>query len=351
MSGRYGIRAAMAVGLAALTATGCMTIGGGRRMNVEGDSLVLAKTMPGNLCFARIVPGSLTVRSTYERGGESTITYEEGVDYTVDYRQGAVARTAESRIPDFTTNVLYGQKDFDHTKFPGFGNSPFFVFADYKTRRAFALTEETDQSALLAKSREKLEAGGPFKILAYGDSITAGGDASSVPLRFQQRYGRYLAERFPAARIEVENGATGGDSTVQGLARLEEKVLTREPDLVLLGFGMNDHNLHGVPPETFEENLLTLVAQIRERTGADIMLFSTFPPNPDWHHSSHRMEVYAAATRRAAERGSCAYADVFSVWQKVLQRKDVPSLLGNNINHPNDFGHWLYFEALKAVRF
>jgi len=45
----------------------------------------------------------------------------------------------------------------------------------------------------------------------------------------------------------------------------------------------------------------------------------------------------------------CAYADVFATWKKVLERKDQPSLLGNNINHPNDFGHWLYFIAFEAI--
>jgi acyl-CoA thioesterase-1 len=34
-----------------------------------------------------------------------------------------------------------------------------------------------------------------------------------------------------------------------------------------------------------------------------------------------------------------------------LSRKDLPSLLANNINHPSDFGHWLYFEALKSISF
>ena len=27
------------------------------------------------------------------------------------------------------------------------------------------------------------------------------------------------------------------------------------------------------------------------------------------------------------------------------------SLLANNINHPNDFGHWLYEQAFEALRF
>jgi hypothetical protein len=45
------------------------------------------------------------------------------------------------------------------------------------------------------------------------------------------------------------------------------------------------------------------------------------------------------------------YADVFSVGKNVLARKDVSNLLGNDINHPNDFGHWLYFETLKSIEF
>jgi acyl-CoA thioesterase-1 len=48
---------------------------------------------------------------------------------------------------------------------------------------------------------------------------------------------------------------------------------------------------------------------------------------------------------------SCAYVDVYNTWIKVLQRKDQSSLLGNNINHPNDFGHCLYLQAFEAMTF
>jgi acyl-CoA thioesterase-1 len=322
-------------------------------MKVVGDSLVLARTDPGALCFEDLVRGSVQVRSTYDASREDTIRYEEGRDYTVDYERGTIARTPNSRIPDFSRNVLYGQKEFDHSQFTGIGNHAYFVWVDYETRRGRPLAEESRQGDRLRRTRERLNAGGAFKIIAFGDSITTGGEASTEALQFFHRYGALLRQRFPKAQITVENGATGGDTTVNGLARLEEKVLSRQPDLVLVGFGMNDHNIEGfgVPLAQFEENLVTMVTTIRERTGADVLLFSAFPPHPDWKFGSHRMEQYAAATQRAAERTRCAYADVYSVWARVLARKDASSLLGNNINHPNDFGHWLYYEALKAVRF
>ncbi|NLV42725.1 MAG: SGNH/GDSL hydrolase family protein [Candidatus Hydrogenedentes bacterium] len=318
---------------------------------VKGDSLVLAGTAPGALCYGNLEEGSVTVRSTYEPGQADTVIYETGRDYVVDAAAGTVARTADSRIPDFRTNMLYGQKDFDHTAFPGFGNRAFFVYVDYRARGARPLCAPRDQAALLPKTAAKLRAGGPFKIIAYGDSITAGIDAGSREVQFQEQWARHLSARFPKAEITVENGATNGDGTAQGLARLREKVLDRAPDLVIIGFGMNDHNVSGPTPEQFADNLKAMTAQIREQTGAEVLLYSAFPPNPDWKFGTHRMELYAEATRRAAEEARCAYADVFGVWKEVLKRKDLPSLLANNINHPSDFGHGLYFEALRAVEF
>ena len=68
------------------------------------------------------------LRSTY-LPGTNTVEYEPGRDFVADFATGTLRRTPDSRIPDFRTNVLYGQQEFDHSKFPGFGNSGFFAFA------------------------------------------------------------------------------------------------------------------------------------------------------------------------------------------------------------------------------
>mgnify|MGYP003341753948 CR=1 FL=1 len=56
-----------------------------------------------------------------------------------------------------------------------------------------------------------------------------------------------------------------------------------------------------------------------------------------------------AATGRVAQKASCAYADVFSNWVSLCERKKPEDILGNNINHPNDFGHRVYAQVITTL--
>ena len=317
-----------------------------------GESVVLVGEAPANLAFAPLLSKPVAVRSTYRDGLPQTVHYQPGQDYLLD-ASGQIRRTPGSRIPDFGTNMLYGKEDFRHDQFPGYGNGRFFVYVDYAHREKWARPPAKPElgAARLAKTRQKLEAGEKVRIVAFGDSITAGGDASEPGLIFWERWAAALRGKYPRASIETTNGATGGDATVQGLQRLQEKVLQQKPDLVLIGFGMNDHNRegYGVPLDKFVENLRTMIGRIRADPGAEVLLFSAFPPTPKWHFGSHNMEAYAEATERVAREEHCAYADVYHFWMSLAARKKPEDLLANNINHPNDFGHWIYFEALKAT--
>jgi acyl-CoA thioesterase-1 len=334
----------------AILTTGCMNgvrQPAARARQLNGESVVLVGEEPASLAYLPSPGAAVSVRAGYQ-AGQGVIEYVAGKDYAVDIAAGTIRRLPGSRIPDFRTNSLYGQKEFDHSKFPGFGNTGFFAFVNY-AHASVAWPVQSSQVALLPKSAAKLAAGGDFKIVAYGDSITAGGDATRPEWIFWNRWAESLRAKHPASRIQAVNGATGGDSTVQGLQRLQAKVLGEKPDLVIIGFGMNDHNKGGVPLPQFMANLKEMIRRIRSETGAEVLLFSAFPPNPHWKYGSHRMEAYAEATEIVARETGCAFADVFNNWQTFSTRKKPEDLLGNNINHPNDFGHWMYFRVLEAT--
>jgi len=332
----------------AVLASGCVSKTKTELQTRVGESVVLIADQPAALAQPPERGRPLQVRSTYQPQTDS-ILFVEGSDFVVNWPEGALQRTPGSRLPDFRTNMLYGQEGFDHSKFPGFGNSAWFAFVDYSFAPSGPWPAQAAQVHLLPLTQAKLREGKPVKIVAFGDSITAGGDASKPELIFWRRWADALQQTYPAAKIVAINGATGGDSTVQGLQRLEAKVLNEKPDLVLIGFGMNDHNVGGVPIPQFKANLGQMIDRIRNETVAEVLLFSAFPPNPKWKFGSHRMRDYAEATREVAAEKACAYADVYSNWQSLTARKKPEDVLGNNINHPNDFGHWIYFCVLDAL--
>jgi lysophospholipase L1-like esterase len=334
--------------LAALLPLGCATRQPGRLSYQQGESVVFIGEEPAALAFPPARAQTLSVRSTY-LPGTGSVEYVEGRDFAVDYAEGTLRRLPGSRLPDFRKNMLFEQERFDHSKFPGFGNGGFFGFVDYAAARPVPWPVQPAQTRFLQATQAKLKRSGVVKIVAYGDSITAGGDATRPEFIFWRRWADDLQRKYPRARISAVNGATGGDSTVQGLQRLQAKVLDEKPDLVLIGFGMNDHNVGGVPTPQFELNLKEMISRVRDETGAEVILFPAFPPNPKWKFGTHRMTEYAAATQRVARDMSTAYADVFNNWQSLANRKKPEDLLGNNINHPNDFGHWIYFRVLQAV--
>lgn len=325
--------------------SGCATGPRARLQHQIGESLVFTGEETAALAHLPARSQPFRLRSTYLPGA-GTVEYEAGRDFFLDIARGTLQRTPDSRIPDFRTNILYGQLEFDHSKFPGFGNTHFFAFADYSLAKSVNWPVQASQLDWLTQTRAKLAGGELVKIVAFGDSITAGGDATRPDLIFWQRWADELRRKHPGSHVAVINGATGGDSTTQGLQRLQAKVLDHKPDLVLVGFGMNDHNRGGVPLPQFELNLKQMIDRIRSETQAEVVLFSAFPPNPRWKFGSQRMADYAAATERVARESACAYADVFNNWQAMAARKKPEDLLGNNINHPNDFGHWIYFRVL-----
>jgi acyl-CoA thioesterase-1 len=212
---------------------GCASAPKARVERQIGEAMIFIGEDPAGLAYLPARGRSVRLRSTYvpEAG---TVEYLEGRDFTVDYASGTLRRTPTSRIPDFRKNVLFGQKGFDHSKFPGYGNGGYFAFADYSLARSEPWPLQATQADFLKSTRAKLKAGQAVKIVAFGDSITAGGEASKPKLIFWERWANDLQPKYPRARIVAVNGATGGDTTVQGLQRLQTTSII--PTILGIGF-------------------------------------------------------------------------------------------------------------------
>lgn len=91
-------------------------------------------------------------------------------------------------------------------------------------------------------------------LVCFGDSLTQGVGAGPG-----EDFPSLLAAALP---IPVVNAGVAGETTADGLRRLERDVLSREPRLVLVFFGGNDF-LRRVPPEQIRRNLEEMVERIQ----------------------------------------------------------------------------------------
>ncbi len=99
----------------------------------------------------------------------------------------------------------------------------------------------------------------PFKIIAFGDSLTEGYGVKpeeSYPAILEV----YLKEENP--NIEVVNMGLSGETTTEGLARIDS-VISQNPQLVLLGLGANDM-LRSTDTEITKANLEKMIITFKE---------------------------------------------------------------------------------------
>ena len=171
-------------------------------------------------------------------------------------------------------------------------------------------------------------------LVAFGDSITRG---------YALRPGEGWVELLPALikkeftnkTVAVFNAGVNGNTSAEGVARLEADVLAHMPGLVLVEFGGNDaaHDARAVSVDAFERNLLATAEKVRA-SGGDVVLV-TFPPVINEWHSTRSdsyykkwggidqcVEQYRQRTREVAKRLGCPLLDLDALLRKRMAEKD-----------------------------
>jgi lysophospholipase L1-like esterase len=85
---------------------------------------------------------------------------------------------------------------------------------------------------------------GTIRIIALGDSWTFGNGADQE-LTYPKRLAALIRENLPGKQIEVLNLGMLAYSSHEGLKLLQQKIGSLEPDMVLIGFAMNDASISG----------------------------------------------------------------------------------------------------------
>ena len=201
-----------------------------------------------------------------------------------------------------------------------------------------------DQRRFVSRTRSDLEAGADVTIVAYGDSITAG---FAVRRGFPSFWKQMLEEKYPEAGVEMINSGISGDTTLDGISRLDWAALSYEPDLVTINFGINDCVL-GLGLEEFEMNLVEMVRRIRAGPGSEVLLLtSQLLETPPY---DRLVLDYYQAIERVAREMDVGFVDVHGAWmRRVEQGTPLSSLILPGLDHPNEAGYRIIAEELMRL--
>lgn len=222
----------------------------------------------------------------------------------------------------------------------------------------------------IAEKAEKPSAA-PVLICAIGDSVTQGCmqvgviDHENV---YHNQLKRMLETQYPLTTFSVINAGVGGETAAQGLFRLDRDVFRHSPDLVIIGFCLNDSCGGKDGIARYRQHMGGIITGIREKTAADIIIltpnFMAVRDNPNIAdvHRGKTMETiigrqndgtlaqYVAELRDIARKHDVPLADVYAAWEAMGKRgEDTTARLCNGLNHPDAAGHTLVARTIAEL--
>lgn len=133
----------------------------------------------------------------------------------------------------------------------------------------------------------------PLKLVAFGDSLTAGlglPQAEAFPAKLQ------AALKAQGRDVEVVNAGVSGDTSADGLARLDW-TLGDGADAVILELGANDM-LRGLDPKLTEANLGKMLEALKAKHIPVLLAGMRAPPSMGQDYDERFAAIYPALAKR-----------------------------------------------------
>jgi acyl-CoA synthetase (AMP-forming)/AMP-acid ligase II/lysophospholipase L1-like esterase len=180
-----------------------------------------------------------------------------------------------------------------------------------------------------------------MKVVCFGDSLTSCGGANG-------RYSDILQDRFPAHNFV--NRGVGGNTFVDGLARLQSDVLDEQPDIVLIELGANDWWRNERPYTDWGKDLESCITQV-QRQGAMAVVVGVFGPYRDADGNlvekdggtDERGAAFYRLEAEIAARYGCPY--VANHQERIYDDRRCWS----DSNHPNEYGNRFVADTIEPI--
>ncbi len=281
-----------------------------------------------------------------------TVTYEEGKDYAL--KDGKLIILKGGKIPAIKHKDFYLDEQIEGKCFTRHDGKwlafaewvlmyPYQIAVTYKHSDKWGRYIPEARGADLKNFIRKLENKEPVKILVYGDSISAGANATSLKEgmkpglpKWDALIVRELKKKYGYEDITFVNTSVGGKASGWGLETVEENAVVHNADLAIIGFGMNNS---GTPLPDFKKDIEEICKAIRAgKKDADIVLLATMCPNKllkgFWGNQPYQQYVLNELAESFENMVVCNMTEYHKA---MLETKKFEDMTGNNVNHPNDF--------------
>ncbi len=190
-------------------------------------------------------------------------------------------------------------------------------------------------AAVMAKARR----GEEICVAAIGGSITAGGLQTKDPKnRYVARVAAWFTQAFPQAKVRFVNAGIGGTNSLYGAMRVQRDVLSKQPDLVIVEYAVNDN--HPVPMFWASyEGVLRQILRAPQQP-AVVQLFFMQRQGQNAQETQHMLG-------RHYDLPMVSFRDAW--WPEFYSGRAQWETMYADVVHPNDTGHILASELLIAL--
>lgn len=225
------------------------------------------------------------------------------------------------------------------------------------------------------KIMEKLSgdyADGAATLAFLGDSVTHGCFESEKVMHtgfdfdavYHNQLKRGLNMLFPNMPVNIINAGIGGDCAKNAVGRLERDVLSKNPDLTVVCFGLNDINGN---IEDYIGGLDKIFTVLAERCGEIIFMtpnmlntyvsenissadLKMYAQKTAEFQTGGKMDKFISSATECAKSHNVYVADCYSKWKAMHKCGiDTTALLANYINHPLRKMHVLFASELLKI--
>jgi lysophospholipase L1-like esterase len=192
----------------------------------------------------------------------------------------------------------------------------------------------------------KLIAGKPVVIVAFGSSSTAGYGASSPDFNYPNRLAAQLRRQYPTADITVINAGVGGEDAPEMMKRLQKEVIDVHPDMVIWQVGTNAV-LRNLDPGDTAKMVEDGIARIQAAGDADVVLVDPqySPRVTERSESAGKMVKLLGKVAELRHVGIFPRFEVMRDWHEK-QALPVESFVIADGLHMNDWGYACFAQLL-----